>query len=396
MLIAAMLGGLILNLMPCVFPVLSLKALSVANAGGHDAGRRRREALAYTAGVVAAFALVAAVLIALRAGGRELGWGFQLQSPPFVALLAELMFVLGLSMSGVVTFGTRFMGAGQKLTESSGLAGSFFTGVLAAVVASPCTAPFMGTALGFALGQPAAIALLVFAALALGMALPFLLIGFVPAVARVLPKPGIWMETFKQLLAFPLYVTAVWLVWVVARQSGADGAAVVLLAMVLLAFAIWMAGRATGRSGRGFAWTVAALALAMVALPVLRTTPVIASAATTASGVEAYSEARLAELRGQGRVVFVNFTADWCLTCKVNERVALASGSVRDAFRDRKVVWLEGDWTRYDPAITRVLAQYARSGVPLYLLFDGDKPAQVLPQILTPALVTSALATTQS
>jgi thiol:disulfide interchange protein DsbD len=396
-LLLALLGGLVLNLMPCVFPVLSLKALSLAHAGAKEHHERRVDALAYTAGIVLSFAALAALLLTLRAAGRAVGWGFQLQSPPFVALLAYLMFALGLSMSGVFTFGTRWMGTGQRLTELGGARGSFFTGVLAAVVASPCSAPFMGTATGFALAQSSLVAIAIFIALGIGLAAPFLLIGFVPALGARLPRPGAWMETLKQALAFPLYLTSAWLIWVLARQVGADAAGLALGGLVSIAFGLWL----TNRNGGAIVRLVSAIsmlaALAVLASPVLRTEERASNGVASAPSVgtepriEPYSDTRLAELRAQHRIVFVNFTADWCLSCKVNERFTLRSQRVRDAFAAADVVWLEGDWTRYDPAITRVLQSFGRSGVPLYLLYIDDERPLVLPQMLTPHIVINAL-----
>jgi thiol:disulfide interchange protein DsbD len=325
----------------------------------------------------------------LRAAGRAVGWGFQLQNPIVVTVLAYLLFALGLSMSGVFSFGTRWMGIGQRLTELGGVRGSFFTGVLAVVVASPCTVPFMGAATGFALTQPPALALLVFVALGLGLAAPFLLLGFVPALGARLPRPGAWMDTFKQLLAFPLYLSSAWLVWVLARQVGADGAGVALFGLVLIALSLWSAGR------HAPIFHVISIVAVIAALALLGTAPLRSTSApttmTAAGGVQPYSADRLAKLRAQHRIVFVNFTADWCLTCKVNESVALESARVQDAFRTHNVVWLEGDWTRYDPSITQVLQQFGRSGVPLYLLYDGDSTPRVLPQLLTPDVVLEAL-----
>jgi thiol:disulfide interchange protein DsbD len=375
--------------MPCVFPVLSLKALALAHAGAKEHRQQRIDALAYTAGVILAFAGLAAALLALRAAGRAVGWGFQLQNPIVVTVLAYLLFALGLSMSGVFSFGTRWMGIGQRLTELGGVRGSFFTGVLAVVVASPCTVPFMGAATGFALTQPPALALLVFVALGLGLAAPFLLLGFVPALGARLPRPGAWMDTFKQLLAFPLYLSSAWLVWVLARQVGADGAGVALFGLVLIALSLWSAGR------HAPIFHVISIVAVIAALALLGTAPLRSTSApttmTAAGGVQPYSADRLAKLRAQHRIVFVNFTADWCLTCKVNESVALESARVQDAFRTHNVVWLEGDWTRYDPSITQVLQQFGRSGVPLYLLYDGDSTPRVLPQLLTPDVVLEAL-----
>ena len=385
----ALLGGLILNLMPCVFPVLAIKAISVLESRRGDPAAERRHALAYTAGVVLSCVLAALVLVLVRSGGEMLGWGFQLQAPGFVAFLAYLMLALGLSLSGVVQFGTSLMGVGQALTEKGGYAGSFFTGVLAVVVASPCTAPFMGVALGYALAQPLAIALLVFATLGLGLALPFLLVGFFPALGAWLPRPGAWMETFKQAMAFPLYLTVVWLLWVLGRQTSIDGVAIVLAGLVLIAFALWLWNDvARSRARGGFAVLSAVAAFALLAHPAIDVDASRAPvAATTATGTEAatepYSDARLAELRAQKRAVFVNFTADWCISCKVNEKAVFDSAAVRAKLAEKKVVWLIADWTTPDPAISAALARFGRSGVPLYLLYPPEGEPAILPQILT-------------
>ncbi|MGH8504345.1 MAG: protein-disulfide reductase DsbD family protein [Stenotrophobium sp.] len=389
-LLSAILGGILLNLMPCVFPVLSLKALSVMNQRGQDSAQQHTQALAYTAGVVLSCVAVAAVLLALRSGGEAIGWGFQLQSPVFVAALVYLLFALGLSLSGAVEFGTGIMGAGQSLTQRSGNTGAFFTGVLATVVATPCTAPFMGTALGFALTQPVAVALLIFAALGFGLALPFLLLGFFPRLAALLPRPGAWMQTFKQLMAFPLYLSAVWLLWVLSHQTSANAAMLVTLGLVLIAFALWLWSRQHWLP-RLLRIVALLLAASLLASPLLRTAPATTAAPQQTSGQEPYSDARLAELRAQHRTVFVNFTADWCITCKVNEHAVLDGARVRDAFARDDVAWLVGDWTRQDPTITRVLEQFHRSGVPLYLLYVNGGEPKVLPQILTPDLVIDAL-----
>ncbi|MCC2655404.1 MAG: hypothetical protein K0Q76_512 [Panacagrimonas sp.] len=392
MLLFALVGGLILNLMPCVFPVLAMKSLSLLGAGdGGDApAGHRRHALVYTAGVVISFVAVAAVLMGLRAGGAALGWGFQLQSPGFVFALTALMFAMGLSLSGVAHFGASWMGLGQGLASRPGLAGSFFTGVLAVVVASPCTAPFMAPALGFALGQPGAVALLVFAVLGLGLALPFLLIGVVPGLARWLPRPGAWMESFKQLMAFPMYLTAVWLLWVLGGLTDRDGMALALIGLVLVALALWLWGRARSGVLQGLAMAVLILAGLLALHPALRARPASAMPVRAAEGWEPYSDARFAALRAEGRSVFVDFTADWCLTCKLNERGALRADSVRETFHKRNVVLMVGDWTRADPAITAVLDRYGRSGVPLYLASRAGAEPQVLPQVLTPDIITTA------
>ncbi len=404
-LLFALLGGLLLNLMPCVFPVLSLKALALLESRDRTRAEQRHHGYAYSLGVVLSTVSVAALLLALRAGGEALGWGFQLQSPVFVAVLAYVIFVLGLSMSGVIGFGNQWMGVGQSLTRGHGYAGSFFTGVLAVVVASPCSAPFMGTALGYALTQPTAMALAIFAVLGLGLALPFLLVGLFPRLGIWLPRPGVWMETFKQLMAFPLYLTAIWLVWVLARQEGADATGLALIGMLLLALGLWARGR----------WPQARSALALLVVCVigagwLLTQPALNRAPqldTTHSGtaqgdtvqpahlaagaVQPYSAATLTALRKQGRTVFVNFTADWCISCQVNEHVALVSDAVHQAFARYNVARLKGDWTHSDPAITRALAQFGRSGVPLYLVYPHGGAAIVLPQVLTPQTVIDAI-----
>ncbi|MES0874856.1 protein-disulfide reductase DsbD family protein [Sinimarinibacterium thermocellulolyticum] len=385
-LLFALVGGLILNLMPCVFPVLSLKALSLVKAHGDDGGERRRQTYAYSAGVIASCVLVAAAMLVLRSAGEAVGWGFQLQSPAFVALMTYVLFALGLSLSGAVNFGVGLMNLGSGLTQQPGLVGAFFTGVLAVVVASPCTAPFMGTALGYAMTQPAWIALLVFATLGLGLALPFLLLGWFPALARYLPKPGAWMERFKQLMAFPLYLSVVWLLWVLVRQTDAQALARVLLGLVAIAFALWLwASRGVVASTLKLAALAGAFALAL--MPAQGG----GSAPTPSAAYEPWSSERVAELRADGRTIFVDFTADWCLSCKVNERVALKSAKVQRAFAEHNVALLVGDWTRADPLITAELARFGRNGVPLYLVYvDGGEPV-VLPQLLTPEIVLASL-----
>ncbi len=394
-LIFAFLGGLILNLMPCVLPVLSIKALAVVKHGG--GGSARRDATAYAAGVMASFAILVGVLLALKTGGESLGWGFQLQSPGFVSLLAFLMLAVGLSLSGVFNIGTGLMGTGTGWAHGDGLVGSFLTGVLAAVVATPCTAPFMAPAIGFALTQQAATVFLVFESLALGLAAPFLLIGFVPAVARALPKPGAWMETFKQVLAFPMYGAAAWLVWVVAQQVDPMGLAATLAGMVCVAFAAWLYGRSATQSGpRAISATLAALSiigalvLASVPQPMLSVSQ--STLSSSAGGQwEPYSPDRLADLKAEGKPVFVNFTAAWCITCLMNERAVIATDDVRQALEDNGVAYLKADWTNRDPAITAALDSFGRSGVPLYVLYDSSGQAQVQPQILTPGAFIAAL-----
>lgn len=381
-------GGLLLNLMPCVFPVLAIKALSVLSARGENRAHQRLHGLVYTAGVVATCLAAAGLLLGLRAGGAALGWGFQLQSPVVIGVLAYLFFAFGLSLSGVFMLGTRVMGLGQSLTERQGLSGSFATGVLAVIVASPCTAPMMGTALGFAVTQPAIIALAIFAALGLGLAAPFLLIGLVPTLARLLPRPGAWMEHFKQAMAFPLYLSVAWLLWVLSRQAGSEALLAVMVGLVLVAFAAWLWHRPHRLV---LALRVAALAgaAALLATPAMRTGAT--AVATGSESFESWSPERLAELRAAGDTVFVNFTADWCITCLANERTVLSRDAVRDALAADGVHYLKADWTRSDPRITEALAGFGRNGVPLYVVYHGEAEPQVLPQILGTELVLDAL-----
>jgi thiol:disulfide interchange protein len=388
-LLLALGGGVVLNLMPCVLPVLSLKALTLAQ-GGPNA---RRSAVWYTLGVLASFAAVGGIALALRQAGLALGWGFQLQQPGVIAALALVMVAIGLSLSGVVSFGASLAGAGQSLTEKSGPAGDFFTGVLAVVVASPCTAPFMGTALAFAFTASPAIAILVFLMLGLGLALPFLLIGFVPALAARLPKPGAWMDTLKQVLAFPMYLTAVWLLWVLAKQRGADAIGLVLVGAVLLGLGLWWWEKA--RWGRLLPRLLAGLVVLAALWPVLvvQRMPAPERAAVAEEGVVAYSAEKLEQLRRDGRVVFVNMTADWCVSCKANERTVLGRQPFRDALDKAGAVYMKGDWTDVDPAITAFLESHGAVGVPLYVVYprNGGEP-EVLPTILTQGMVDAALA----
>lgn len=389
-LLGAMLGGLILNLMPCVFPVLSLKALSLASSHLSE-HKQHLHGWAYTAGVVGSFVLAAAIILVARGAGESLGWGFQLQQPGFVAFMAYLFFIMGLSLSGVFYLGTSLMGAGQSLTQGSGLKSSFFTGVLAALVASPCTAPFMATALGFALTQPAYVALLVFAALGFGMASPFILLSYSPILAKHLPQPGPWMETLKQVLAFPLYLTSVWLLWVLANQTSGAGAMAVLAGAVLITFGIWLLQQRVSSTGgkiftRGLALASLAFA-ASVGLGVgeFRSEP--------KSHWEEYSPQRLAELREEGVPVFIDLTADWCITCKFNERVALNTDAVVKFAVINDVVMMMGDWTYADEEISELLDAFGRSGVPLYLMYPAEKnaPPEVLPQILSESIVLESM-----
>jgi len=393
-LLGALLGGLILNVMPCVLPVLSLKALSLAE-GGRGSRHARASALSYAAGVMLSFLLIGGIALALRATGQALGWGFQLQQPLVIAVLVYVMFAVGLSLSGVFAVGYGLAGAGRGLTERSGLGGDFFTGVLAVVVASPCTAPFMGTALAFAFAAPLPVALAVFAALGVGMALPFLLIGFVPALASRLPRPGAWMETLKQVLAFPMYLTAVWMLWVLGKQRGIDAVALALAGLVVLALGLWAFQRVRFQAAplrRTLA--VVMLLVSLVPLVLLYRLPPasVTTNAASADGSEPYSPARLAQLRKQGQVVFVDMGADWCVSCKANEKAVLDRDDFRAALRSADAVLMRGDWTNVDPTITAFLTRYKAVGVPLYVVFPrSGGEGEVLPTVLTPQMVKDAL-----
>jgi thiol:disulfide interchange protein DsbD len=390
-LLLALGGGLILNLMPCVLPVLSIKAVSVLESGENRA-TARRHALFYTAGVVCSFAALGLGILALRSAGHALGWGSQLQQPLLVGLLACVMLAVGLSMSGVVQFGASLGNTGASLAARSGPAGDFFTGVLAVVVASPCTAPFMGSALAYAFAAPMLSALLVFLALGIGLALPFLAVGFVPALARLLPRPGRWMETLKQVLAFPMYLTAAWLVWVLANQRGADAVGLILVAMVLLAMMLWWFERSRSH-GAASKMAVAVLAIAMaVPMYLLAHVPPPLKAAIAEEGVVAYSPEKLAELRAADTPIFVDITADWCVTCKANEHIVLDTPNFRELLQRTGAVYMKGDWTDVNPTISTFLQQYHSPGVPLYVVFPKHGgPGRQLSTVLTSSLVEQAL-----
>jgi len=399
-LLLAFLGGVILNAMPCVFPILSLKLLSIAQQAHGRRSERISHGLAYTGGVVLSFAALGSALLVLRAAGQTVGWGFQLQSPVFVAVLAYLLFAMGLSLSGVADFGASLAGVGGRLAGRAGLAGTFFTGVLATVVATPCTAPFMATALGFALIAPAALSIGVFLALGFGLAAPYLAASLSSRWQRVLPKPGAWMDLVKQLLAFPLYATVAWLLWVLIQEVGPGEAFAALFGLVLIAFAVWVYGRTrpAQRTGRMLGTSlaavggVAALSLAASLSAAVGGMPPAQLGTQDGLSYERFTPQRLAALLAEGKPAFVNLTASWCVTCLINERVALASEAVRQAFAERGIVPLKGDWTNQNPEITQFLQQFGRSGVPLYLLYTGKGEPVLLPQILTTASVLDALA----
>jgi thiol:disulfide interchange protein len=394
----ALLGGLILNLMPCVFPVLAMKAASLAGHGG-DHGEARRQGLAFGAGVLATFLALAVALIALRTAGSAVGWGFQLQDPPVVAALALLMLLVALNLSGVFEVGTSLQGVGSGLAARGGFAGSFFTGALAVAVAAPCTAPFMGPALGWALTQPPVAALAVFLALGLGFAAPFVAVAFAPALINRLPRPGPWMDGFKKLLAFPMYGAVAWLVWVLTVQIGSDAVPRILGAAVVLALAAWLFGivqRRNAAGGRPVALAAAATVLAVAAAVGGAVWPAYATPEATPQAAEldeeAYTPERLAALQAEGRPVLVNYTAAWCVSCQVNDRVALSTKSVADALSRNNAVYLKADWTKRDAAIAAELTRFGRAGVPLYLVYGakGGEPV-ILPSILTAGGVVKAL-----
>ena len=394
-LLLALFGGLILNLMPCVLPVLSLKALSLVQ-GGENPQRARTHALAYTAGVLISFAALGALALALRKAGLALGWGFQLQQPLVVGVLALVVFGFGLSLSGLWYASIGIGQRGTSLMQRDSIGGDFATGVLAVVLATPCTAPFMGAALAYAFTGPAAGGMLVFLMLGLGLALPFLLIGFIPTFARLLPKPGAWMETLKQLLAFPMYATAAWLVWVLAKQRGADAAGLWLAAAIALALGAWAWTRLRSGGGRSW-WGIVLIALAGIGWPMLKLHQLPKPQATlgaSSNGIAsvAFSEPALAELRAQGRVVFVNMTADWCVSCKANEKTVFARDGFRSALQAADAVYMVGDYTDVDPAITAYLQRHKAVGVPLYVVYPrGGGEGRILPVLLTPGIAGDAL-----
>jgi len=379
----AFLGGLILNLMPCVFPILALKVVGLAGAARDKV---RRHAAAYTAGVLVAFAALGGALLAARAAGTAAGWGFQFQAPMFVTAMAWLLFVVGLNLSGVFEIGTGLVSTGRGLAVRPGHVGSFFTGLLAVVVATPCTAPFMGVAIAAGLAAPASVTMLLFLTMGLGLAAPYVALALAPPLWRLAPKPGRWMVVLRQVLAFPMYGASVWLLWVVSQEAGSSGVLATATGLVLLGFAGWVVGITQTAEGRGRRVGQSAAALALLAalgvLSGIATAPASPSAAAE-SGIEPYSAARLAALRAEGRPVFVNMTAAWCVTCLVNERVAIRTDAVQRAFADRHITYLKGDWTRQDPQITAYLRENGREGVPLYVFYPSHGEPSVLPQILT-------------
>jgi Thiol:disulfide interchange protein len=384
----AFLGGIILNLMPCVFPVLFLKGLALVQSLGEERSRLRSHGLVYTLGILVSFWIIVGVLLALRAGGAQAGWGFQLQSPVFIAVLSLGLFFFALSLAGQFELGLSLTSVGGELAQKQGFAGSFFTGVLATIVATPCTAPLMGAAIGFALAQPAGITFAVFTALGLGLATPYLLLSFQPAWTRILPRPGQWMETLKQLTAVPLFLTVIWLAWLFGRLYGPanalDHMAYLLIGFLLVAIAGWTLARWPARWGS---------AIAAVVLGALAITASLYSPKDTTLVWQPYSQKALDQARAAGHPVFIDFTAAWCLSCQVNERLVLRSADVQHELAEHKLTLLKADWTQYDPEITKELASLNRSGVPTYVIYPSNQTAQadVLPELLTKDLVLSAI-----
>jgi thiol:disulfide interchange protein len=391
----AFLGGLILNLMPCVFPVLFIKALSLVQGSHAEQQGLRLHSLVYTLGVLLSFWTIVAALLILRTAGHQLGWGFQFQSPGFVVVIALLLFFLGLSLAGQFEIGLTFAGTGSGLAARGGYAGSFFTGVLAVVVATPCTAPLMGAAVGYALASSPLVTFVVFTALALGLAAPYVALAFNPGWTRVLPRPGAWMELLKQATAIPVFATVIWLVWVYELSAGSTGLAALLTGFLLLAIVGWILGRWPARAPA----TVAAILVGAVAVavPLFASQWSVPARATTAAAAgvhwEPFTPALVARYRAEGRAVFVDFTASWCLSCQVNERVVLARQDVQQRLLGSGVALVRADWTRQDEVIAQTLASLGRSGVPTYVLYPADPAAapKVLPEVLTPGIIESAL-----
>lgn len=393
----ALIGGIILNLMPCVFPVISIKALSFAKCGEMSAAQIRAKGWAYASGVFATFAVLVGMLIAIKSTGQLVGWGFQFQNPVIPALLAVLMFLIGLNLLGMFDISGPWQNTGQGLTARGGLSGSFFTGALAVIVATPCTAPFMAGAIGYALAAPVISMVAVFAALALGFALPFLILCYAPKILQSLPKPGPWMKTFQEVLAFPMFATAIYLAWVVGQQTGANGAAKVLIAMLLAGFGLWLLRR--NHAAFKILAMTAFIAAAFVPFTLKTDGGAVSLSADTGYEKLIWSPQAVADLREGGQAVFVDFTAAWCVTCKVNEKGTLANKDVAAAFNDTNTAFMVADWTNRDDAIAAELKRYGRAGVPLYLYFppldEGEfhdpASAQVLPQVLLSGKVIDTL-----
>lgn len=394
LLLFALVGGLILNLMPCVLPVLSLKALALVKKAGGERGKVRMQGLAYTAGILLSFALFAGILLALKSAGEAVGWGFQMQSPAFVGFLVYLLFLVGLNLSNVFHLPILFGTVGASIANEDSARGSFFTGVLATAVATPCTAPFMASAVGAAIALPGWQAMLIFLSLGLGLALPFLLVSLFPILLKILPKPGAWMETFKHILAVPMYLSVLWLLWVLWQQTGIGGAAIAVAGMVIFTAAL-LAKKYLPRYAL----------LAVFALIFVGTLPVIghlekdSSMPSTAltHNVDAvlYSKDALAELRAAHKPVFLDATAAWCITCQVNAKVAIHTEATMKLFKEKNITLMVADWTRKNPEITALLAEFGFQGVPMVVYYPANGDPVVLPQLLSESIIADTLTATK-
>ncbi len=404
-LLFAFVGGMILNLMPCVLPVLSLKILGFVQQAGEDRRKVFHHGLTFMAGVLASFWTLAGVLLLLRAGGEQLGWGFQLQSPTFIIVLSIFMFLFGLSLFGVFEIGTSLAGVGQATAGKSGHFGSFMSGVTATVVATPCTAPFMGSALGFALSQSVLVNFAIFTALGLGMAAPYVILASSPALLKFVPKPGAWMNILKQFMGFLLMATVVWLLWVLGIQTGVNGVIIMLIALLFTGMGAWVLGYwgnlTRGKSTRLIAQSLAGIAIIGSIIFSVRSVDAAGATPQNANTVEklgdiewqTYSPDIVQSLKAQGKPFFIDFTAAWCLSCQVNQKIAFGSEDVQQAFAKNGITPIIADWTSKDEVITRALAEYGRNSVPLYVLFTGKANSApiILPEILTPGVVLDAL-----
>jgi thiol:disulfide interchange protein/DsbC/DsbD-like thiol-disulfide interchange protein len=398
-------GGMILNLMPCVLPVLSIKIMGFVHQAGDEHGKSWQHGIVFTMGVLISFWVLAGLLLVLKAGGSQLGWGFQLQSPSFLIVLSSFLLLFGLSMFGVFEIGTSLITVAGRTTGVLGFGGSFLSGVTATIVASPCTAPFMGSALGFSITQPAWVSLLVFTFIGLGMSAPYLLISSFPALLRFVPKPGRWMESLKQFMGFLLVATVIWLLWILGLQTGSSVVTLALTALLITALGAWIYGRwgnaAMPKTRRIIATTAGVMLIAganIYALANVNRFAVQQSRIAQTAGTiqwEPWSEESVARARLEGRPLFIDFTAAWCITCQTNERVAFGSKAVQDKFRELDIRAFKADWTSRDPAITKALAEYGRNCVPLYVLYSGrpGEPPKILPEIITPGIVLGALRT---
>ncbi len=400
----ALLGGLILNLMPCVFPVLSMKALSLVKMSEKEQSHANLHGVFYTAGVMLCFASIAGLLIALQMAGQQIGWGFQLQNPIVILLLAYLLFAMALNLSGFFEIKSGpLANIGHKLASKHGYKGSFFTGVLATIVATPCTAPFMATAMGYALTQSPIISLTVFLALGFGLALPYLLLCFIPALRKSLPKPGAWMETFRQFLSFPLFASVAWLIWVYAQQvSGGHGTLLGLSGLILIAFGIWVARHEPRKQPwkTGIhAVSITSIILAFIIAGISHSGPALTQSEKESSVPHiSFSTVEFEKLVAGNDPIFVDMTASWCITCKVNEKIAIETNATQTLFKQKNIQYVVGDWTNQNPEITKYLSTYGRNGVPLYVFYGardtttGQRPEpKILPQLLTSGLIADVI-----